>query len=45
MQDEMTEKEENFVKHQVNCGSPKKRLAQFICGMESIKKKVHPVIL
>ena len=40
----MTPKEENIVKHQVNCGTPKNRLAQFLLGMESIEKKVHPVI-
>ena len=40
----MTPTEENIVKHQVNCGAPKKRLSQFLLGMKSIKKRVHPVI-
>ena len=41
----MTAKEENTVKHHVNCGTPKNRLTQFVRGMKSIEKKVHSVIL
>ena len=41
----MTKKEECIVKHAVNCGAPKYRLKQFLLGMESIEKKVHPVSL
>ena len=41
----MTKKEESIVKHAVNCGAPKRRLRQFLLGMESIKDKVHPVSL
>ena len=40
----MTAEEENIVKHHVNCGAPKNRLTQFVLGMKSIKRKVHPVI-
>ena len=39
----MTATEENIVKHQVHCGSPNYRLAQFLLGMESVENKVHPV--
>ena len=41
----MTAKEEDIVKHHVNCGTPKNRLTQFIRGMDSIESKVHPVLL
>ena len=39
----MTPKEENIVKHHVNCDRPKNRLTQFLLGMDTIEKKVHPV--
>ena len=40
----MTPEEENIVKHKVNCDRPKDRLTHFLLGMDSIEKKVHPVI-
>ena len=39
----MTAEEESIVKHKVNCGRLKNRLALFILGMDSIKEKVHLV--
>ena len=39
----MTAEEESIVKHQVNCGRLKNRLALFILGMDSIEEKVHLV--
>ena len=39
----MTSEEEDIVKHHVNCGRLKNRLALFLHGMKSIEKKVHPV--
>ena len=39
----MTSDEKDIVKHHVNCGRLKNRLALFLHGMESIERKVHPV--
>ena len=39
----MTAEEESIVKHKVNCGRLKNRLALFILGMDSIEEKVHLV--
>ena len=40
----MTPKEENIVRHHLDCGRPKDRLKKFMLGMDSIEKKVHPVM-
>ena len=39
----MTETEEAIVKHRVNCGTPKRRLKQFLLGFKAIEERVHPV--